>query len=160
MFSKLLEITGLGMVAWGIAIYLQPAAGIVFAGTAIVFIGSVTDDKSVGMALRRGTGWIRYAWHRQLAKESGIPVPRLRWGVPKGWIHCGCGKDEDCPVCGGTGFIPDPEFRDSPTSPHPKVHVDPQTQLMADQLARQRKERAKIHDRTQALSRYESEEGP
>ena len=37
---------------------------------AIILVGSMTDDEAVWMTLRRGFGWVRYAWHRQLVKEA------------------------------------------------------------------------------------------
>jgi hypothetical protein len=122
MFSKLLELTGLSLIAWGLAWAISVPAGLIFGGTAIVFIGSVTDDASVGMALRRGTSWIRYAWWRQIAKESGLSVPDLN--APMAYVACGCGGDEECPVCDGVGYVPDPAFRVNPKSPHPPLHVD------------------------------------
>lgn len=152
MFSKLLEISGLGLIALGLAQAISTPAGLIFGGAAIVLIGSATDDQAVGMALRRRTAWIRYAWYREIARENGVAVPPLR-ERKVALIPCDCGADEFCPVCGGSGFVPDPNVRMSKRSPHPPIRVDPQTQEHWARAARAREERAKLHDRTPALSR-------
>src|SRR5690348_8634121 len=127
MFSKTLELLGLGLVAWGLALWFGAPAGIAFAGVSLLFVGGATDDAAVGMTFRRGFGWVRYAWYRQLATENGIQLPSLRQPrLPQGWVPCDCGKDEDCPVCGGMGFIPDPKFRENSRSPHPELKINPQ----------------------------------
>lgn len=63
------------MIAIAIGCWFRWEAGLLFAGTAIVLIGAVTDDEAVGMALRRGTAWVRYGWWRQIAKENGNLSP-------------------------------------------------------------------------------------
>ena len=152
MFSKLAELTGIALITVAISSWARWEAGLLFAGVAIVLIGSVTDDRAVGMALKRGTGWMRYAWWSQLAKENGLPIPDLS---VTGWVACACGGDEDCPVCGGTGVVPDPTLQVNGSSPHPKIRVDPEAQARSERLARAREERAKGHDLTPALSRHD-----
>lgn len=151
MFSKPLEVAGVALITWGFSRAVSFSAGLMFAGAAIVFFGSVTDDSSVGMAIRRRTAGIRHAWRRQVARENGVDVPGR---VPTiSVVPCGCGGDENCPVCDGLGWIPDPSVRVNRKSPHPQLKVDPQAEELATRLARARQERAKLHDRTPALSR-------
>jgi hypothetical protein len=149
MFSKLLELTGLGLIAWGLAWAIAIPAGLIFGGAAIVLVGSVTDDQSVGMALRRGAAWVRYGWWKALARENGVPIPSFKDAV----VRCECGGDPDCPVCGGSGAIPDPTLQVGKGSPHPPIHVDPQTEAFWATKAKARTERSKVGDRTRALSR-------
>ena len=119
MFSKLLELTGIGLIAVAIAYWARWEAGILFAGVALVFIGSVTDDAAITASLKRGTAWIRYGWWKQIAKENDVPLP---------------------------------------TSPQPPIRVNPQTEEWATNAARQRQERAKLHDRTPALVKQDYDE--
>ncbi len=123
MFSKTIELTGLGLIAWGLAWAIAVPAGLIFGGVAIVLIGSVTDDASVGKVLRDGTARVRYSWRRQLARENGIALPRYQSN--SGLVPCGCGGQEDCPLCDGTGVVPDPTLRVNKRSPHPPLRVDP-----------------------------------
>ena len=126
MYSNFLESIGLGLISWGIALVAGTAAGLMAAGISIIFIGATLDDSSVNLALRRGSGWIRYSWHRQMLREQGIRPPKIRaTGLPVGWVPCQCGGDEECPVCDGTGVVPDPKQRTNPKSPHPPIQVEP-----------------------------------
>ena len=45
-----------------------------------------------------------------------------------------------------------------PTSPQPKLTINPEAQAHSERLARARQERAKLHDRGPALARHEYEE--
>lgn len=155
MLSKPFELIGLGIFTYGFSKTVSFPAGLMFAGAAIVLIGSVTDDKAVGMALRRGTSWIRYAWWRQLARENGEDTPPLFRRRTQPVIPCDCGGQEDCPVCDGLGYVPDPDARVGTKSPHPPIRVNPQTEALAQRLGRAREERARLHDRTPALSRQD-----
>lgn len=156
MFSKLLELTGLGLIAVGLAWAISKPAGLIFAGAAIVLLGSVTDDAAVGSALRRGVAWTRYLWWRQISQESGIPVPSLR--SSKAMVPCDCGGNEDCAICGGSGLVPDPTLQVNKTSPHPPLKVDPQAEEFWSRMAVARRERAKVRDRTPALSRQDHQQ--
>lgn len=156
MFSKLSELTGLGLVAWGVALLLGSAAGIIFAGVSLVFVGMMTDDDAVGLTFRRGWGWIRYYWYRQVLREDGQPIPALRHTVAEGLLPCDCGGEEDCPVCQGMGYVPDPAYQEG-RSPHPKLKIDPEVQERAVVMARQRRERSKLKDRTGALTQHDPE---
>lgn len=153
MFSKLLELSGIAAITVAISSWSRWEAGLLFAGVAIFLIGGVTDDRAVGMALRRATGWIRYAWWRQIARENGVPVPDF--SATSGWVACDCGGDEECPVCDGTGVVPDPTLEVNQNSPHPKLRVDPEAQARSERLARAAGERKKLHDRGPALARHE-----
>lgn len=144
MYSKTLELSGLGLIAWGLAWLLSVPAGIIFAGVAIFCVGGVTDDAAVGMTFRRSVGWARYAWHRQLLREDGYELPSFRSErSPGGLVACDCGGDPDCPLCVGLGYVPDPAYRENPRSPHPPLRVDPDAEKMSATLARVRQERAK-----------------
>ena len=119
MFSKALEIAGIGLIAVAISYWARWEAGILFAGIALVLVGSVTDDVAVGATLKRGTAWIRYGWWKQIAKENNA--------------------------------LP-------PTSPQPAIKVDPQAEEWAARAARARTERAKVRDRTPALSKQNGDD--
>lgn len=140
MLSKPLELLGLGLMSWALAWGFSTPVGLFFGGAAIVFIGSVTDDKSVGMALRRGTAWMRYAYWRQLARENGVPLPSFR--SQGGFVPCGCGGDENCPICDGMGVVPDPTLQVNKKSPHPPLVVDRDAEEFSGSLARAHQERA------------------
>lgn len=145
MFSILFEVFGFTVISFGLGWAISVPAGLIFGGAAMVFIGSATDDEAVGMALRRGTAWIRYAWWSQLARENGIPIPRL--GSHGSLIACTCGgRDEGCPLCDGTGLVPDPTIRVNSKSPHPPLRIDPQAEEFSSRLARVRIERAKARE--------------
>jgi hypothetical protein len=152
VFSKALELTGLGLFAVGLSVLLGYAAGLMFGGVALVFLGSTTDDAAVGAAIRRGASLAAYAYRRQIAREGGTEPP-ARPGTSVGFVPCACGGDEECPVCEGYGYVPDPAFVENPRSPHPKLRIDPDTQEFWDRLADSRRERSKLRDRTPALSR-------
>lgn len=142
MFSKLTDLVGVGLISWGLSWWVATPAGLIFGGCAIVLIGSVTDDKAVGMALRRGTAWFRYAWWRQIARENGTPIPNLRRSLI-GYVPCSCGGSEDCPLCDGTGIVPDPTLQVSQQSPHPPLRVDPDAEEFSARLAQNHQERAR-----------------
>ena len=82
MFSKFTELTGIGLIALAIGYWARWEAGVLFAGIAVVLIGATTDDEAVGMALRRGTAWVRYGWWKQIAKENAVIPPRPRSPQP------------------------------------------------------------------------------
>lgn len=113
MFSKTTELTGLGLITWGVALLLGFAAGIIFLGISLVFVGSMTNDDAVGLVIRRGWGSFRFRWHRRLLIEDG----------------------------------------EQPFSPQPEIKEDPIAKAHAEQMARQRLARARIHDQGDALSR-------
>jgi hypothetical protein len=140
MFSRTLEVLGFGVVAWGLAWAISTPAGLIFGGAAMVLIGSVTDDASVGLALRRGTAWFRYAWRRQLARESGLFLPARR-KTPE-HVPCTCGGNEECPICDGTGLVPNPTLRVNPKSPHPPLRVDADAEEFYASIVRSREARA------------------
>jgi hypothetical protein len=79
--SILLELVGLGLVSWGVGLLLGAAAGIICAGLAILFVGSVTDDALVKIRAKRSVARVRYGWWKQVVKEnerrSGSPHPPL-----------------------------------------------------------------------------------
>ena len=157
MFSKPVELAGVGVIAWGLAALLGYAAALLFVGVALVFIGAMTDDDAVGLVFRRGWGWVRYGWYRQVLRENGVAVPALTSrNTPVGWVVCECGGgNPDCPLCFGSGYVPDPEYQANPRSPHPPIKVDPEAQAHWSRMAKARIERSKLRDRTRALSRYE-----
>lgn len=155
MFSKALELTGLGLIAWGLAMYLTLPAGVIFAGASLVFVGSTTDDAGAAASARRGLAWARYYWHRQVLRENGIEVPHLQAVRQVPMVVCGCDGDPDCALCGGSGYVPDPDYREDKTSPHPPLRIDPQVAEDARRMARSRQARSELNDRTGALSRQE-----
>lgn len=137
MFSKTLELVGLTLISVAIACWSRWEAGVLFGGLALLLIGSATDDAAVGATLRRSAAWVSYAWHRQLLRESGVPVPNLKAPrLPDEWVPCECGGNPDCPLCAGMGYVPDPQYRENPRSPHPAIKVDPEAQAFAETLAK------------------------
>ena len=144
MFSKTTELAGFSVIAIAISYWYRWEAGLLFIGLALLFIGSNMDDKALGQKFRRGFAWARYFWHRQLLRESGFKFPSLRApNTPKGLVPCTCGADPGCPLCDGVGYVPDPELRPNPKSPHPPIKVDPEAEAFWSNIARIR-ERDKV----------------
>ena len=142
MYSKTCELLGLSAIAVAIAFWATWEAGLLFVGFSLLFVGSTLNDSAISGSLRRGRGWIGYAWHRQLLRENGIRPPKIRaTGLPGGWVPCGCGGQEDCPLCDGTGAVPDPEVRVNARSPHPPIKVNPEAETFWENVAQVRQNR-------------------
>lgn len=153
MFSKAWELTGAALIGIAIAYWFAWEAGLLFGGLFLLVTGGTLNDAALTARAQRGVAWIRYAWWRQMARENGVEVPALRLRRPKGWVACDCGGDEGCPVCGGTGSIPDPTLQINRNAPHPPSPTKDNVPGWAKNQARARGERAQVHDRTPALSR-------
>lgn len=80
MYSRTIELTGLGLVAWGVASLLGVGAGLIVGGFSLLLVGGTTDDGEVRRTLRRGVAWLRFLYHRQVLRESlgerGTQQPR------------------------------------------------------------------------------------
>jgi hypothetical protein len=63
-------LTGLTLIAVAFGDLLGTAAGLMAGGFCLVLIGATTDDAQVTLAVKRGWGWTRYFWHRQILKET------------------------------------------------------------------------------------------
>ncbi len=70
MFSKSFELSGFGLIAAGIAVLLGVGAGLIVAGGALLLVGGTTDDAAMKRSLKRGWGWVRFYWHRQILREQ------------------------------------------------------------------------------------------
>ena len=116
MFSKATELTGLGLIAWGLGLLLGFPAALIFSGISLVFIGSMTKDDAVGLVIRRGWAWFKwFYWHRQILTRGDRPQ--------------------------------------RPAGPQPEIVEDPIAKQRAEQMARQRLARQRLHDEGDAMSR-------
>lgn len=143
MYSKTIELTGLGVIAAAVALMLGVAAGLVVGGLALLLVGATTDDAQVGPALARGWNRARFIWFRQLVRENGLPEPELGMLAPTE-VPCECVRGgepkEDCPVCYGAGRVPNPALRVG-VGPHPPIVGDALLDKAARRLAARRRER-------------------
>jgi hypothetical protein len=75
LFSKFFELSGIALLAFGLAWYLGEGAGLLVSGAGLILVGITTNDEQIKSFFAYRWHMMRYHWHKQLAKESGEIIP-------------------------------------------------------------------------------------